>query len=103
MAFALQYVLAMETLAIAQLTSITGGAGKTQSYDSFAKDLKDGLRDDYKSLVCKGAGLKGGTELAGQVYGDKASDADKIRASEMLTKYCNGGANLPAAAPAFPF
>ncbi|MFT3691660.1 MAG: hypothetical protein QM831_00880 [Kofleriaceae bacterium] len=91
----------MQTLSNEELSLIAGGAG--QSYDGFAKDLKNDLRADYKSLVCKGAGLKGGTELASQVYGDKASDADKIRASEMLTKYCNGGANLPAAAPAFPF
>ena len=38
-----------------------------------------------------------------QVYGEHATDQDRIRASQMLTQYCNAGSQLPAAAPAFPF
>lgn len=93
----------MQTLSLTDLEVITGGAGAAQTYDNFAGGLKDGLRADYKALVCKGAGLKGGTEFASQVYGKNATDGDKIRASKMITSYCNDGSQLPAAAPAFPF
>jgi hypothetical protein len=94
----------MTILNTIELTSVTGGAAAAStSYDQFASGLKDSLRTQYKGLVCDGAGLKGGTEFASQVYGKGASDGDKIRASQMITKYCNGGSQLPAAAPAFPF
>ena len=42
-------------------------------------------------------------DLAKGVYGAGAADSDKIRASEMLNKYCLGGAQLPAQAPKAPF
>ncbi|HEX7701952.1 MAG TPA: hypothetical protein VF403_14550 [Kofleriaceae bacterium] len=93
----------MTILDLTELSTVTGGAAASTSYDQYASGLKDSLRTQYKGLVCDGAGLKGGTEFAGQVYGKGASDGDKIRATQMITKYCNGGANLPAAAPAFPF
>jgi hypothetical protein len=93
----------MTILNLTELSTITGGAAASTSYDQYATGLKDSLRTQYKGLVCDGAGLKGGTTFADQVYGKGASDGDKIRATQMITKYCNGGTNLPAAAPAFPF
>jgi hypothetical protein len=92
----------MTILNLTELSTVSGGAAAA-SYDQYASDLKDSLRGKYKSFVCDGAGLKGGTTFADQVYGKGASSDDKIRATQMITKYCNGGANLPAAAPAFPF
>jgi hypothetical protein len=91
----------MQTLSLTDLECVTGGAAQT--YDQYAGGLKDSLKQQYKNLVCDGAGLKGGGELASQVYGKGASDGDKIRASQLLTKYCQGGSKLPSAAPAFPF
>jgi hypothetical protein len=96
--------LDMTILNLTELSTITGGAAAASpSYDQYASDLKDSLRKKYTSFVCDGAGLQGGTTFADQVYGKGATSDDKIRATQMITKYCNGGANLPAAAPKFPF
>lgn len=95
----------MMNISLTDLEAVSGGAGAATSgsYDQYANGLKDTLRKDYKSFVCSGAGLKGGTTFADQVYGKSATDADKVRASEMIKSYCNAGSQLPAAAPAFPF
>jgi hypothetical protein len=97
--------LDMTILNLTELSTITGGAAAaaSPSYDQFASDLKDSLRKKYTSFVCDGAGLQGGTTFADQVYGKGATGNDKIRATQMITKYCNDGTHLPAAAPAFPF
>jgi hypothetical protein len=95
----------MMNISLTDLEAVSGGAGSGSagSYDQYANGLKDTLRKDYKSFVCSGAGLKGGTTFADQVYGKNATDGDKVRASEMIKSYCNAGTQLPAAAPAFPF
>jgi hypothetical protein len=94
----------MNNLSTSDLVTITGGAPATQpSFTTFENGLKGNLQGDYKSLVCEGAGYQGGPQLAQQMYGANATDADKIRASKMVTDYCNGGTQLPAAAPKFPF
>jgi len=47
--------------------------------------------------------VKGAPDLATGMYGQGASDADKIRAAEVVKSYCMGGAQLPAQAPKSPF
>jgi hypothetical protein len=94
----------MTNLSTTDLATITGGAPAAQpSFTSFENGLKGSLEGDYKSLVCEAAGYQGGPQLATQMYGANATDADKIRASKMVTDYCNAGTQLPAAAPKAPF
>ena len=100
----------MTNIDLVDLLKVNGGAPavaskpqpKPESFNEFSNDLKGSIEGDYKSLVCKAAGFKGGDMLATQLYGDKATDADKERASTMITAYCNAGTQLPAAAPPLP-
>ncbi len=89
------------TLSSTDLSSIIGGAG--QSFQDFTSDQRAKIADPYRQVVCTTAGIKGGPELAAGMYGAGASDGDKIRAAEVLNKYCQGGAQLPAQAPKSPF
>jgi hypothetical protein len=95
----------MTILDSSDLAAVTGGASATQpqTFEQFASNLKGTIQSEYKTLVCNGAGYQGADQLATQVYGKNATDSDKIRASQMLTAYCNGGSQLPAAAPKLPF
>lgn len=89
------------SLSSTELVTVAGGEGGT--FDAFADRERARVSDQYKSIVCAGAGVKGGQELAKGVYGPNASDTDKIRAAEVLKGYCMGGAQLPSAAPKTPF
>jgi hypothetical protein len=106
----LQSSTRMTNLSPSDLANIIGGtapakpaAAAPPSFNSFESGLKGNLEGDYKSLVCEGAGYQGGQQLAQQMYGANATDNDKIRASKLITDYCNAGTQLPAAAPKFPF
>jgi len=90
----------MQTITSLDLTSVTGGA---QSFQDYTADKRAQVADPYRQVVCTTAGIKGGPDLASGMYGQGASDADKIRAAEVLNKYCMGGASLPAQAPRSPF
>lgn len=94
----------MTNIDLVDLACVSGGTApaKPQSFDQFSNDLKGSIEGDYKSLVCKAAGYKGGDMLATQLYGAKATDADKERAAQTITAYCNAGSQLPAAAPPLP-
>jgi hypothetical protein len=101
---ALQSPTCMNNLSTVDLAIITGGAPAAQpSFTTFETGLKSSLDGDYKSLVCEAAGYQGGQQLATLMYGANATDNDKIRASKLITDYCNAGTQLPAAAPKFPF
>ena len=78
-----------------------GSADNT--FDEFANSERARVAEPYKQIVCAGAGIKGGPDLAKGVYGANTGDADKVRAAKMLQAYCQGGAQLPAAAPKTPF
>ncbi|HUS29866.1 MAG TPA: hypothetical protein VMZ53_15280 [Kofleriaceae bacterium] len=88
------------TLSSSDLNTVSGGEG---GFDAFADRERARIAEPYKQIVCAGAGVKGGQELAKGVYGPNATDTDKIRAAEVLKSYCLGGAQLPAAAPKTPF
>jgi len=85
------------------LARVSGGEGGASNFDAYADRERARVADPYKQIVCAGAGVKGGPDLAKGVYGAGASDADKIRAAETLRGYCLGGAHLPSAAPKTPF
>ncbi len=100
----------MSNLSIADLATIIGGAPTAKpaapaapSFTDFETSLHSSLQNDYKSLVCEAAGYQGGPLLAQQMYGANASDSDKIRATKLVTDYCNAGSQLPQQAPKFPF
>ncbi len=99
-------ILSFTSISSFALETVTGGQAAPAAPGSFA-DYASGQRskiaDQYRSVVCTTAGIKGAPDLASGVYGAGASDTDKIRASEMLNKYCQGGATLPAQAPKSPF
>ena len=90
------------SLTLTDLARVSGGEGNS-SFDAFADKERARVAEPYKQIVCTGAGVKGGPDLAKGVYGAGATDADKIRAAETLKSYCLGGAQLPAAAPKQPF
>ena len=89
------------SISITDLTLVSGGQSPT--FDEFANGERARVAAPYKQIVCAGAGVKGGPDLAKGVYGASAPDADKIRAAKMLDAYCAGGAQLPSAAPKTPF
>lgn len=91
------------SLSITDLAHVSGGEGDASSFDAYTAKERARVADPYKQIVCAGAGVKGGPELAKGVYGANASDVDKIRAAETLRAYCLGGSQLPAAAPKSPF
>lgn len=90
----------MRTLSLLDLSSATGGA---QTFQDYTADQRAKVADPYRQVVCTTAGIKGGPDLATGMYGQGAADADKIRAAEVINKYCLGGASLPAQAPKSPF
>ena len=90
-----------DTLDITQLSSITGGAS---AWDAYVKSQRKQVAPAFKQVVCTTAGIKGGPEMATQVYGkERANQNDMIRASETLRGICLGGERLPEAAPQSPF
>lgn len=91
------------TISLSDLSSITGGAGTGQSFGDFTNSERARISEPYRQVVCTTAGIKGGPDLATGIYGAGASDADKIRAAGVINQYCQGGAQLPAAAPKAPF
>lgn len=87
-----------------ELARATGGATRTSSWDAYVRSQRTAIAAPYKQVVCTTAGVKGGSELATQVYGkDSTTSADMIRAAETIKGVCMGGSQLPAAAPASPF
>lgn len=91
------------SLSSTDLSRVSGGEGGASAFDAYADKERARVADPYKQIVCAGAGVKGGPDLAKGVYGAGASDTDKIRAAETLRGYCLGGAHLPSAAPKTPF
>ena len=89
------------SISSADLVTVSGGEGG--SFEAFADKERASIAPAYKQIVCTGAGIKGGQELAKGVYGPGASGTDQIRAAEVLKSYCLGGSQLPAAAPKTPF
>lgn len=90
--------LALDDLALAQ---VTGGGS---AWDAYVKSQRSAVAPHYKQVVCATAGIKGGPELATQVYGaERTTQADKIRAAQTISGVCLGGARLPEAAPPSPF
>ena len=91
------------SIATTDLDDITGGAQQS-SWDAYVKSQRGAVAGDYKTVVCAGAGVKGGPEFAKQVYGaDRATSADQVRAATTLKDVCMGGKRLPALAPPSPF
>ena len=93
------------SISITDLSLVSGGqaAAAPNTFDAFVEGERAAVADPYKKIVCKGAGVKGGPDLAKGVYAAGATDADKIRGAKMLDAYCQGGAQLPSAAPKSPF
>ena len=91
----------LPTISSTELAAVAGGAG--QSFDDYTSAQRAAVAAPYRQVVCTAAGVKGGPDLAKGMYGAGASDADKIRAADVLNKYCQGGQTLPAQAPASPF
>ncbi len=90
------------TITTSELETISGGA--KSAWDSYVASQRTAIAPAYKSVVCTTAGIKGGPQLATQVYGaDRTTGADMIRAAETVRGVCQGGAQLPSAAPASPF
>jgi hypothetical protein len=83
--------------------SLVSGGQNAGTFDAFVESERAAVADPYKKIVCKGAGVKGGPDLAKGVYGANVGDTDKIRGAKMLDAYCQGGAQLPSAAPKSPF
>ncbi|MBV8757449.1 MAG: hypothetical protein JO257_09250 [Deltaproteobacteria bacterium] len=90
----------MITLSIDALSAVAGGAG---TFSDYTNEQRAKVADPYRQVVCTTAGVKGAPDLATGMYGQGASDADKIRAAEVVKSYCMGGAQLPAQAPKSPF
>ncbi len=89
-----------------ELVTVAGGQAAPAAGGSFAdytNSQRSKIAEQYRSVVCTTAGIQGAPQLASGVYGAGVTDTDKIRASEMLNKYCQGGATLPAQAPKSPF
>jgi hypothetical protein len=89
---------------ILELDRVSGGASKPQTWDAYVRSQRAAVAPAYKDVVCAATGVKGGPELATQVYGkDRTTGADMIRAAQTLKGVCLGGAHLPEQAPASPF
>jgi len=83
------------------LARVCGGASP---WDAFVDEERASVAGDYKNIVCRGAGVKGGPPFATKVYGaNRTTEADKIRAAKTLRGVCFEGRRLPAAAPPTPF
>ena len=90
--------IAVQTI---DLERVCGGGS---SWDNYVRSQRAGVAAKYKQVVCSAAGVKGGRELATQVYGaDRTTGSDMVRAAETLKSVCMGGARLPEQAPATPF
>lgn len=92
---------AITTLSTLDLATVTGGQGST--FQDYTDTQRTKVADAYRQVVCTTAGIKGAPDLAKGMYGAGASDTDKIRAADVLNRYCQGGAQLPAQAPKSPF
>lgn len=91
----------MRTIDLDKLANVTGGGA---AWDSYVKTQRKAVATPYKQVVCTTAGVRGGPEMATQVYGaDRTTGSDMIRASETIKGICMGGTSLPEAAPASPF
>jgi len=90
-------------LPTAALDRVCGGA-QPSSWDAYVRSQRSAVAGPYKNVVCTAAGVKGGRELATQVYGkERTTGADMIRAAETLKSVCMGGSRLPEQAPPHPF
>lgn len=84
-----------------QLDRVCGGGAQ---WDAYLKGQRTRIAPKYKEVVCAAAGIKGGPQMATEVYGpDRATESDKVRAAQTLRGICIGGDHLPAGAPASPF
>ncbi len=92
---------AFVSISTTDLATATGGAGQT--FNDYTNAQRQKVADPYRQVVCTTAGIKGGPDLAKGMYGANATDADKIRGAELVNKFCQGGAQLPAQAPKSPF
>jgi len=93
----------MSNLSSLDLSRVTGGQAASPSFADYTNGQRAKTADAYRQVVCTTAGIKGAPDLASGMYGAGASDSDKIRASEVIKAYCQGGASLPAQAPKSPF
>ena len=91
----------LSTISTTDLALVSGG--NENAFETFANSERARIAEPYKQIVCAGAGIKGGPDLAKGIYGANVPDAEKVRAAKMLQTYCQGGAQLPAAAPKSPF
>jgi len=93
----------MTSINPSDLARVSGGASQ-KTWNAYVQGQRAAIAPAYKQVVCSGAGVTGGPQMATQVYGaDRTTDADKIRAAETLKGICLGGSRLPEAAPQSPF
>jgi hypothetical protein len=86
------------------LDRVSGGVARPPTWADYVRGQRSAVAGDYKTIVCAGAGVKGGPQMATEVYGaDRTTDFDKINAAKTLRGICTGGSSLPAAAPPSPF
>ena len=91
----------LPAISTVELAHVVGGGS---SWDAFVKSERAAVATPYKQVVCTSAGIKGGPELATQVYGaDRTNGGDMVRAAETIRGVCMGGSQLPAQAPKSPF
>lgn len=94
----------LAVISAADLSAVSGGAKKSSEWDRWVQSQRVAIAPDYKNVVATTAGIKGGPQMAIQVYGaDRATNFDKINAAKTLRDYIMGGTHLPIAAPASPF
>jgi hypothetical protein len=92
--------LAFASIAVADLSRVSGGAGQT--FQDFANSERDRIAPAYRNVVCTGASVKGGEQLAQGLWND-ATDGEKIAAAGALRGLCMASPRLPSQAPAKPF
>ena len=92
--------LALASIATTDLARVAGGAG--QSFKQFTDAERARIMPAYKNVVCTGAGVKGGEQLALGLWKD-ASDKEKILSAGALKGLCLSNDRLPSQAPATPF
>jgi hypothetical protein len=86
---------------IDDLEHVCGGGA---AWDAHVKSERSRVAGSYKDIVCAGAGVKGGPQLATQVYGSaRTTGGDMVRAAKTLRTVCMGGSRLPEQAPPHPF
>jgi hypothetical protein len=91
----------IEPISIDDLAHVCGGG---VAYDAFVNEQRAEIAGDYRVVVCKGAGVKGGPKFATKVYGaDRTTGKDMVRAAKTLRTVCFDGKRLPEGAPPHPF